>query len=42
MGHNERAAKRKVNSTNYLLRKLERSHTGKLTAHLEAPQQQNV
>lgn len=29
IGHNERAAKRKVNRTKYLLKEWERSHTGK-------------
>jgi hypothetical protein len=45
MAYNERAAKWNVSSTKYLLKRLKRSHTSKLTAHLKAQllkQQQKV
>jgi hypothetical protein len=42
MGHNENSAKRKVHSTKCLVKKLERSYTNNLTAHLRALQQKEA
>jgi hypothetical protein len=42
MGHNERGAKRKIHSTSALVKKLERSYTNNLTAHLRALEQKQA
>ena len=45
MGHNEKVAQWNDNSTKYLLKKLKKSHIGRLATHLKAQlqkQQQNV
>ena len=42
MGHNERGAKRKIHSTSALVKKLERSYTNNLTAHLRALEQKEA
>jgi hypothetical protein len=39
MRHNENSAKRKIHSLSALIKKLERSFTSKLTAHLKALEQ---
>ena len=39
MGHNESSAKRKIHSTKCPVKKLERSYTSNLTAHLKALEQ---
>jgi hypothetical protein len=42
MGHNESSAKRKIHSTYAFVRKLERSYTRNLTAHLRALDQKKA
>ena len=42
MGHKESSAKRKVHSTSALIKKLVRSHTSDLTAHIKALEQKEA